>query len=74
MLWQKGQAVRDHRGAGGRQLFGARHVHAFAFFLAQEHLAAAGAAAEGALAGARRIGELRRSGAATVRGSSYTPR
>src|SRR6516225_25385 len=42
----EGAGRGDHRRARGGQFFGARHVDSLPLFLAQEHLPAAGAAAE----------------------------
>jgi len=58
----EGAGGSDDVGAGSGQLFGARDIDAAAFFLAQKHLAAAGAAAEGAGAGAGWVGERAVSG------------
>src|ERR1700678_1152789 len=54
------RACRPHDlGARGDQFFGALQVDALALFLAQEHLAAACATAERALAGAMRVHHYR---------------
>src|ERR1035438_8726342 len=49
----------DYRGTSGHKFFRARDVDTLALFLTQEHLPAAGATAEGTLAGARWIGHIR---------------
>ena len=65
MVWQNGQAVPTTSAPVATSSSRAFHVDALAGFFAQEHQSAAGAAAEGAFARARRIHDFRRSGPIT---------
>ena len=55
IVWQKGHAVPITSAPVAHQFLRALHVHSLAVLFAEEHLSAAGAAAEGPLARAPRF-------------------
>jgi hypothetical protein len=69
IVWQKGLA-NPITAAPALPVFGARHIDAFALFFAEKHKPAAGAATEGALAGAARIAQLAEAADHLARGRS----